>query len=112
METNGVNVGRIKPPVIFELKQDSRWKMSHALTKSVSNPYLVKELEKSPMKAMAAPEAAVVLHPIRSVKMLTMGEQKKLIPMPSDPTPAVEGKANKHWSNFPASQTPTTVKWR
>lgn len=53
-------------------------------------PYLVKELESSPMKAMAAPVAAVVLQPIRSVKMLTMGEQKKIMPMAKEPTHAVE----------------------
>lgn len=53
-------------------------------------PYLVKELERSPMKAMAAPEAAVVLQPIRSVKMLTMGEQKKIMPMAKEPTHARE----------------------
>lgn len=40
------------------------------------------------MKAMAAPEAAVVLQPIRSVKMLTMGEQKKIMPMAKEPTHA------------------------
>lgn len=42
------------------------------------------------MKAMAAPEAAVVLQPIRSVKMLTMGEQKKIMPMAKEPTHARE----------------------
>lgn len=53
------------------------------------------------MKAMAAPEAAVVRHPIRSVKMLTMGEQKKTIPMPMDPTKAAggekKGKGRQQW---------------
>lgn len=52
--------------------------------------HLVKELERSPMKAMAAPEAAVVLQPIRSVKMLTIGEQKKIMPMAKEPTHAGE----------------------
>lgn len=52
---------------------------------------MVNELDKSPMKAMAAPEAAVVLQPIRSVKMLTMGEQKNTIPMPRAPIQAAEG---------------------
>lgn len=51
---------------------------------------MVKELERSPMKAMAAPKAAVVLQPIRSVKMLTMGEQKKIMPMAKEPTHARE----------------------
>lgn len=50
----------------------------------------MKELERSPMKAMAAPVAAVVLQPSRSVKMLTMGEQKKIIPMAREPTHAGE----------------------
>lgn len=63
-----------------------------ALPPALSEPYLVKELERRPMKAMAAPEAAVVRHPIRSVKMLTMGEQKKTIPMPMDPTKAAGGE--------------------
>lgn len=53
-------------------------------------PYLVKELQRSPMKAMVAPMAAVVLQPILSVKMLTMGEQKKIIPMAREPTHAGE----------------------
>lgn len=53
-------------------------------------PYLVKELERSPMKAMVAPMAAVVLQPSRSVKMLTMGEQKKIMPMAKEPTHARE----------------------
>lgn len=50
----------------------------------------MKELERSPMKAMAAPKAAVVLQPIRSVKMLTIGEQKKIMPMAKEPTHAGE----------------------
>lgn len=53
-------------------------------------PYLVKELERSPMKAMVAPMAAVVLQPSRSVKILTMGEQKKIMPMAKEPTHARE----------------------
>lgn len=57
---------------------------------SPAEPYLVKELERSPMKAMVAPMAAVVLQPMRSVKMLTMGEQKKIIPMAREPTHAGE----------------------
>lgn len=61
-----------------------------ALQGAAPQPYLVKELERSPMKAMAAPVAAVVLQPSRSVKMLTMGEQKKIIPMAREPTHAGE----------------------
>lgn len=73
---------------------------------SPPQPYLVKELERSPMKAMVAPMAAVVLQPIRSVKMLTMGEQKKIIPMAREPTHAGEreekgdgegGTSNRGW---------------
>lgn len=48
------------------------------------------------MKAMAAPEAAVVLQPIRSVKMLTMGEQKKIMPMAKEPTHAREREKKGH----------------
>lgn len=40
------------------------------------------------MKATVAPEAAVALQPIRSVKILTMGEQKNIIPMARAPTHA------------------------
>jgi len=47
------------------------------------------------MKAMVAPEAAVVLQPIRSVKMLTMGEQKKIMPMAKEPTHARERERRK-----------------
>lgn len=47
------------------------------------------------MKAMAAPEAAVVLQPMRSVKMLTMGEQKKIMPMAKEPTHARERERRK-----------------
>ncbi|KAL8181217.1 UNVERIFIED_CONTAM: hypothetical protein K2H54_049900 [Gekko kuhli] len=52
------------------------------------------------MNAIAAPEAAVVLQPIRSVKMLTMGEQKKIIPMPKDPTHAADGRGEEGEEKF------------
>ena len=44
----------------------------------------------SPMNATIAPPTAVFLQPKRSVKMLTTGEQRKIIPMARAPTQARE----------------------
>lgn len=49
---------------------------------------MTKELAMRPIRATAAPPTAVILQPKMSVKMLTMGEQKKIIPMDSEPTQA------------------------
>lgn len=51
-------------------------------------PYVTKELARRPTRPTAAPPTAVVLQPRMSVQMLTMGEQKKIIPMESEPTHA------------------------
>lgn len=50
--------------------------------------YLTKELASRPTRPMAAPPTAVTLQPRMSVKTLTMGEQKKIIPMEREPTHA------------------------
>lgn len=42
------------------------------------------------MKAMAAPAVAVIRQPKRSVNILTMGEQKKIMPIERAPTHAAE----------------------
>lgn len=57
--------------------------------------YVTKELAKSPTRPMAAPPTAVILQPRMSVKTLTMGEQKKIIPMESEPTHAEETEKHK-----------------
>lgn len=51
-------------------------------------PYVTKELARRPTRPTAAPPTAVILQPRMSVQMLTMGEQKKIIPMESEPTHA------------------------
>lgn len=60
---------------------------------SNSRPYLVKELVWRPMKATAAPVVAVIRQPKRSVNILTMGEQKKIMPMARAATHAVEKRS-------------------
>ena len=47
------------------------------------------------MKATAAPAVAVILQPKRSVNTLTMGEQKKIIPIDRAPTHAAEKRSTK-----------------
>lgn len=42
------------------------------------------------MKATAAPAVAVIRQPKRSVNILTMGEQKKIMPIERAPTHAAE----------------------
>ena len=49
---------------------------------------VTKELASNPTRPTAAPPTAVTLQPSRSVKTLTMGEQKKIIPMEREPTHA------------------------
>lgn len=51
-------------------------------------PYVTKELASRPTRPTAAPPTAVILQPRMSVKTLTMGEQKKIIPMEREPTHA------------------------
>lgn len=51
-------------------------------------PYVTKELASRPTRPTAAPPTAVTLQPRTSVKTLTMGEQKKIIPMLREPTHA------------------------
>lgn len=53
---------------------------------------MTKELARRPTRPTAAPPTAVILQPRMSVKMLTMGEQKKIIPMESEPTHAARQK--------------------
>lgn len=57
--------------------------------------YVTKELAKRPTRPTAAPPTAVILQPRMSVKTLTMGEQKKIIPMESEPTQAEETQKQK-----------------
>lgn len=57
--------------------------------------YVTKELAKRPTRPTAAPPTAVILQPRMSVKTLTMGEQKKIIPMESEPTHAEETEKHK-----------------
>lgn len=45
------------------------------------------------MKATAAPVVAVIRQPKRSVNILTMGEQKKIMPMARAATHAVEKRS-------------------
>lgn len=49
---------------------------------------MTKELANKPTRATAAPPTAVTRQPSISVKMLTMGEQKKIMPMDREPTQA------------------------
>lgn len=65
------------------------------LEKAASNsrPYLVKELVWRPMKATAAPVVAVIRQPKRSVNILTIGEQKKIMPMARAATHAGEKRS-------------------
>lgn len=56
---------------------------------------MTKELAKRPTRPTAAPPTAVILQPRMSVKTLTMGEQKKIIPMESEPTHAEETEKHK-----------------
>lgn len=56
-------------------------------------PYLVKELVWRPMNATAAPVVAVIRQPKRSVNILTMGEQKKIMPMARAATHAAEKRS-------------------
>jgi hypothetical protein len=53
----------------------------------------VKELVWRPMKATAAPVVAVIRQPKRSVNILTMGEQKKIMPIARAPTHAAEKRS-------------------
>lgn len=62
------------------------------------SPYLTKELDMSPTNPTAAPMTAVFRQPNRSVKMLTIGQQKKIIPMEREPTHAV--KEGKRWEEL------------
>lgn len=64
----------------------------------VGTTYLTKELASNPTKPTAAPPMAVILQPSMSVTTLTMGEQKKIIPMEREPTHAVHAytQANTH----------------
>lgn len=57
--------------------------------------YLTNELDKSPTSATAAPTTATFRQPNRLVNTLTMGEQKKIIPMDREPTQAVEKIKNR-----------------
>lgn len=59
------------------------------------HPYLTKELDMRPMNPTAAPTTAVFRQPNMSVKTLTMGQQKKIMPMDSEPTHA--GKEGEHY---------------
>lgn len=59
------------------------------------SPYLTKELDMSPMNPIAAPTTAVFRQPNMSVKMLTIGQQKKIIPMERELTHAVKREKNK-----------------
>lgn len=52
------------------------------------SPYLTKELDKSPTNPTAAPTTAVFRQPNMSVKTLTIGQQKKIIPMERELTHA------------------------
>lgn len=54
--------------------------------------YVTKEQANRPTKPIAAPPTAVILQPRMSVKTLTMGEQKKIIPMEREPTQAAGDK--------------------
>ncbi|TNN85436.1 hypothetical protein EYF80_004458 [Liparis tanakae] len=47
----------------------------------------------------AAPATAVILQPKMSVKTLTMGEQKKIIPMEREPTHAARDESMFFWSH-------------
>lgn len=47
------------------------------------------------MKATAAPAVAVIRQPKRSVNILTMGEQKKIMPIERAPTHAAEKRSTK-----------------
>lgn len=49
---------------------------------------MTKELARRPTRPTAAPPTAVTRHPRTSVKTLTIGEQKKIIPMEREPTHA------------------------
>lgn len=53
-----------------------------------ASPYLTNELDKSPANPTAAPMTAVFRQPNMSVKTLTIGQQKKIIPMEIEPTHA------------------------
>jgi hypothetical protein len=55
----------------------------------------VKELVWRPMKATAAPAVAVIRQPKRSVNILTIGEQKKIMPIARAPTHAAEKRSTK-----------------
>lgn len=55
---------------------------------SYTSTDVTKELASSPTRPTAAPPTAVTLQPSRSVKTLTTGEQKKIIPMEREPTHA------------------------
>lgn len=52
--------------------------------------YLTNELARSPTKATAAPTTATVRQPYILVKILTIGEQKKIIPIDKEFTNAAE----------------------
>ncbi|KAB0406599.1 hypothetical protein E2I00_014419 [Balaenoptera physalus] len=54
------------------------------------SPYLTKELDMSPTNPTAAPTTAVLRQPNTSVKTLTIGQQKKIIPMERELTHAVK----------------------
>lgn len=74
--------------------------------------YLTKELANKPTRATAAPPTAVTRQPRRSVKMLTMGEQKKIMPMEREPTQAEghTGEVSTHTNTtYTHTQTHTTT---
>ena len=70
--------------------------------------YVTKELASSPTRPTAAPPTAVILQPSRSVKMLTMGEQKKIIPIDREPTKAAKVK-HKEQRGYTADSNLTTL---
>lgn len=50
--------------------------------------HVTNELARSPTNPTAAPPTAVIRQPRRSVNTLTIGEQKKIIPIDREPTHA------------------------
>lgn len=90
---------------IFPCKQQSFWgkkknplRYLTALKKQhrkKPSPYLTKELDRSPVNPTAAPTTAVFRQPYMSVKMLTIGLQKKIIPMDREFTHAAKGEGTR-----------------
>lgn len=64
------------------------WCMCQLYQSITAQPYLTKELARRPTRPTALPATAVTLQPKMSVKTLTMGEQKKIMPMEREPTQA------------------------